>query len=424
MEFFLSEARVTESLRMKIYRTLSKLVFGQPSEERTQQMKSLSLNSIDYWFHAASAGELETLIPLIERMRASDKKLLVTSFSKSALPQLNKIQGDTVVVSLSPLEGNWLEWLARLKPRAFITVKYEAWPELWASLSQCEIPLLILGAQARSSLRWVLRLSSILGFSIPKNLKMVSFFQKESREARLLLTDFPQSEVVYEADPRWDRVFDRLEKGSQSRSDLWFEAARDFPRPWRGLAQVWPSDFNHLRSLIEPGFEGTTWIIPHRLDSKNLDDIVGCLGSVGATEIHQLNSEGRLERKGSASQRSAPIILVAETGLLVELYAGMDQVYIGGGFESGVHSTLEPAVRGIPLACGPMKVEYFSEIQALIALGQLGIVRNDGDLQGWFERAKSSPPKDRENWLLAARKRRGASERLFARIESWYPVHQ
>jgi 3-deoxy-D-manno-octulosonic-acid transferase len=51
---------------------------------------------------------------------------------------------------------------------------------------------------------------------------------------------------------------------------------------------------------------------------------------------------------------AAPIIVVDRVGTLADLYALADVAFVGGGFHrAGLHSVLEPAVFGVPVAMGP-----------------------------------------------------------------------
>src|SRR5439155_814146 len=51
---------------------------------------------------------------------------------------------------------------------------------------------------------------------------------------------------------------------------------------------------------------------------------------------------------------SAPVIVVDRVGILADLYALADVAFVGGGYHrAGLHSVLEPAVFGVPVAVGP-----------------------------------------------------------------------
>ena len=54
------------------------------------------------------------------------------------------------------------------------------------------------------------------------------------------------------------------------------------------------------------------------------------------------------------SRTAAPIVLVDRVAVLADLYAVADAAFVGGGFHNaGLHSVLEPASFGVPVAFGP-----------------------------------------------------------------------
>ena len=62
-------------------------------------------------------------------------------------------------------------------------------------------------------------------------------------------------------------------------------------------------------------------------------------------------------------------------GILSQLYRYADITYIGGGFDTGIHNILEPAIFGIPILIGP-NYQKFEEAKVLIALGGVLMVTN------------------------------------------------
>jgi 3-deoxy-D-manno-octulosonic-acid transferase len=57
---------------------------------------------------------------------------------------------------------------------------------------------------------------------------------------------------------------------------------------------------------------------------------------------------------GADGGGDADVVLVDRVGVLAELYAAADGAFVGGGFHAaGLHSVLEPAAFGVPVAFGP-----------------------------------------------------------------------
>jgi len=69
-------------------------------------------------------------------------------------------------------------------------------------------------------------------------------------------------------------------------------------------------------------------------------------------------------------------VLVVDTiGLLTKIYSYADMAYVGGGFATGLHNTMEPAVFGVPIIIGP-KYHGFKEAEDLVANGGILSVSN------------------------------------------------
>ncbi len=372
------------------------------------------------WFHAASVGELESLVPLVDFLRQSDAAVVLSAFSESAAPLLNRLAGEArarglevIYAGISPWEGDWERAFAAIRPRVFVTSKYEAWPDLWASLSRTNTPLVITGAQARSSLRWAARVCTFLGVRLPE-LVLLPSVTEDSNALRKL---FPESKVEVVGDSRWDRVFQRATRGSSRAREL-IARAEGFPRPWCILGSAWEQDFVIWREWLQTRPEGTIWVVPHKIDEASLLSIESKLRDAGvATWIRSKKWVKEYPEADSLSERGRPrVILVDEMGFLSELYSCADWAYVGGGFGEGVHSTIEPAIRGIPVAIGPAGSGRFPEVGQLVASSQLRIIHTSDELAHWWRFATTAAPGFRESWILQARGRLGASKRIGDRL--------
>ena len=64
-------------------------------------------------------------------------------------------------------------------------------------------------------------------------------------------------------------------------------------------------------------------------------------------------------------------MIIDTIGLLTKIYSYANIAYVGGGFATGLHNTMEPAVFGVPIIIGP-QFEGFKEAEDLVREG--GIV--------------------------------------------------
>ncbi|HLD99266.1 MAG TPA: glycosyltransferase N-terminal domain-containing protein [Bdellovibrionota bacterium] len=372
------------------------------------------------WFHAASVGELESLWPVITAWAAGEgsssnasgskrRELVVSILSESARGHILRLRealkaspAELLYAGYCPAEGHWGRALDCVRPGIFITAKYEAWPDLWGHLARAEIPLVIVGAKARRSLRLVKLACRALGSALPK-LTLITALTSDSSALKEL---FPTADVKLCGEPRWDRVYQRSQAGSDRARRLIavFENGR---RPWGVLGSVWSEDMEVFRGCLSVP-KGTLWVVPHRNDPASIAEMETFLREEGLDPLKTS------ELQSASENRSC--ILVDEMGFLSELYSAADWAFVGGGFGDGIHSTIEPAIHGIPIAGGPNGAEKFAEIAELRESGQLRIVRNHAELKSWVESRSgvldSDQKRDRDRWKSEAETRRGASLRV------------
>ena len=370
------------------------------------------------WFHAASVGELESLWPLILICAERGSELILTVLSESAdrsldhlVHELKSRQIKPLFAGYSPWEGKWGRSLDQLRPSLFITARYEAWPDLWVSLSDRDIPLSIVAARDRRSLRIAQRLCRWMGRAIPQLL----LFPSTDQDKADLEVRFPGARIENVGDPRWDRVFDRGCRGSSRASEL-VQAVQGLPRPWGILGSVWLEDLKFLFPKILKQ-SGTVWVVPHRVDSKYTELIGDLLSKQGLRVVRTYSSSAAaLSQTLREADSRTNVVLVNEIGFLSELYSAADWAWVGGGFGKGIHSALEPAIHGIPVAVGPRGIQNFPEVQELSGTGQLTVVSSDPMLERWVMTARDAS--FRLKWESEAKSRLGAALRIYRCLES------
>jgi len=368
------------------------------------------------WFHAASVGELESLWPVVIATAEKDAEIILTVFSESAWSSVERLkqallnyQCRVVYVGYSPWEGKWKEALERMAPTLFITAKYEAWPDLWLSLEELRIPLAIVSARARKSLRIAKWVCERIGGKLPQ----LYLFACLESDVPPLKDLFPKASIQVVGEPRWDRAFARSEQGSHRAQEL-MNTYRKLKRPWGVMGSAWLEDLEFLDSALKK-MPGSLWVVPHQVDSQSIRKIEKFLISRGLRPLR--TTEPGLESSEELNGREPPCLLVNEMGFLSELYAQADWVYVGGGFGDGIHSTIEPAIQGVPIAVGPRGTQKFSEVQALTQTGQLRILARSCQVDEWLKTLFSVCSDNKHDWKQQAKDRLGATQKILETIE-------
>ncbi len=378
------------------------------------------------WFHAASAGELEILYPIILEAGKKGAAVVATVFSASdsrvsqRMKESWKAAGlsqDRLLIAFSPGEGTWGPLLEAAKPDRLVTAKYEAWPDLWASACAAGVPIVVIGAKPRRSLNWAFRLCRWLGQSLPR----LEFHASSVRDAESLSAAYGQQpgvSILTSGDPRWERVRDRSNQGNP-RAQALVRAFSHLARPWGVLGSIWEEDLLVWMQAFPraSAVPGALWIVPHQVSTPQILKIEALLKRWGASWVRT----SRLTSGLSAEPSSQTFVLVDEIGFLSELYASADWAFVGGGFgKKGVHSTIEPAIQGIPVAIGPSRAETFTEISVLRDFGQLSVVASPDELWNWVTTQCSADEEHRKKtrfrWQAGMADRFGATGRILEAI--------
>lgn len=384
-----------------------------------------------FWFHAASVGELEALWPLIRLAATHSKSLVVTVFSPSAESSLKKLVQELATLpdqnfsldwGYSPWEGDWREALSWHRPALFISHKYEAWPDLWLSLTELNIPLVIVGSSFRPSLKTAKKFCLTLLKRLPR-LQLLPFNQSQASQ---LASCFPAAQISVIQDPRWERVLGRARTGNSRSAELVQTYANQ--GQIRGIiGSAWMEDLRFLEPVLAE-IEGPIWIVPHKIDEDSVAEIETFLRGHGFAPIRtQSNTKNAATKNSnvtadgpSSNTKGKEFILVNELGVLAELYGVAEWVFVGGGFGSGVHSTIEPAIHGLPIAIGPNGAHKFYEIEEMTATGQVTVLSKQSDLREWVRRLQGRDFLPFRNiWREQALGHSGAAQKIFEAVENF-----
>ena len=117
------------------------------------------------WFHAVSVGEVNLLVPILEKLRASSPNIeIVVSTTTKTGYKLAKKKFSEEGVCYFPLDFSWAveATLRRLKPDLIVLVELELWPNLLTISHRHGIPVAIVnGRLSDRSTRGYLRLGTV-----------------------------------------------------------------------------------------------------------------------------------------------------------------------------------------------------------------------------------------------------------------------
>lgn len=297
------------------------------------------------WFHAASVGEGLQARAVIDQFRSRHPSWQVaySFFSPSAEPFAQSVAADVKDYAPFDAPDDVRAALEALTPSLLVFSKLDLWPELATIAAARGIPVALIAGTVRPGSgrsRWPASALLAPGYRALASAGAVA----EADAERLVRLGVARDRVVVTGDPRADSVLARV--AAIPSDDPLLALGRGAPTLVAG--STWPDDedvllpaFARLRDTYR---DARLILVPHEPREEALTRIER------QAQICGLPHPSRL----SAGGDPAPLLLVDRVGVLAALYGAGSMSFVGGGFgRAGLHSVLEPAAWGAPVAVGP-----------------------------------------------------------------------
>ena len=323
-----------------------------------------------FWFHAASLGEYEQGLPVIEKVKEQfpHHKIVITFFSPSGyeVRKNNTIADATVYLPLDS-KTNAKQFLDLVHPEKAFFIKYEFWPNYLNELKKRTISTYLISGIFREKqvfFKWY-------GGFYRRALKTFNYFFVQNEKSKTLLQSIGFRNVRVSGDTRFDRVVAILEKDN----------SLDFIEQFKNnqttivIGSSWPKDEELLVNFINQSADNVKFIIaPHNIKSEQIQNLQKAI-----TKSSVLFSE-----KENQNISNFQVFIIDTIGILTKIYSYADIAYVGGGFGNpGVHNILEPATFGIPIVIGS-NYSHFAEATALVGLEGCISIKNQSELNEAF----------------------------------------
>ena len=321
------------------------------------------------WFHAASLGEYEQGLPVIEKIKEKfpNHKIVVTFFSPSGyeVRKNNNVADVTVYLPLDT-KKNAQHFLKLVHPEMVFFIKYEYWPNYLNELRKLKTPTYLISGIFRENqmfFKWY-------GGFYRKALETFTYFFVQNESSKKLLLQLGKTNVAVSGDTRFDRVVAILEKDN----------SLDFIEAFKNdtlsivVGSSWPKDESLLIEYINQTTEKVKFIIaPHNIKAEQIQELKN---SISKKTV--LFSE--VETGSDLSLQDFDVFIIDTIGILTKIYSYADIAYVGGGFGNpGVHNILEPATFGVPIVIGS-NFSHFAEATALVNMEGCISIANKNEL--------------------------------------------
>jgi 3-deoxy-D-manno-octulosonic-acid transferase len=362
------------------YQFVSALVRGGPRARLRERLGMASGGAPvapgGLWIHAVSVGEVRLALLLLVAVRERHPGLPVTVTTGTPTGRALAERGvpgtsppDRVAFLPIDRRGPMGRFLERIRPAALLLVETEIWPNLLRLCAERGVPVSFVNGRISPRsfpryrrVRWFLR----------RCLGDVTLFAMQSEEdaERIRALGAPPERVRVTGNMKFDLPLPRSAAGPAARERLGIPADRPLfvagstaPGEERAAAEA-------LRALrrIDP----RTLLV---LAPRHPEDFA-------AAETRLIAAGLRVARySGPFPGRETDAVLVDAMGVLPDLYAAADLVFVGGSLVSrGGQNPLEPASLGRPVLFGPDMENFADAARALVAAGGGFVVRDGGDL--------------------------------------------
>jgi len=351
------------SPKMKLFVDGRKDVFSKIREK-------IKLSDKTIWFHAASLGEYEQGLPVIEKIKLQypNHKIVVTFFSPSGYEvRKNNIVADVTIYLPMDTKSKAKMFLKLVHPELVFFIKYEYWPNYLNELKKLEIKTYLISGifrEKQAFFKWY-------GGFYRNALKTFEYFFVQNESSKNLIQSIGFNNVKISGDTRFDRVVSILERDN----------SLDFIEQFKNnkttivIGSSWPKDENLLVNYINNASDEIKFIIaPHNIKTEQISSLKSQI-----TKSSVLFSE-----KSNVDLSNFNVFIIDTIGILTKIYSYADIAYVGGGFGNpGVHNILEPATFGVPIIIGP-NYSHFAEATALVHQEGCISISNQNELNDAF----------------------------------------
>ncbi|MDE0262788.1 MAG: tetraacyldisaccharide 4'-kinase [Bryobacterales bacterium] len=322
------------------------------------------------WFHAVSVGEVQSSLPLLQRLREAQPTVpIVVSTGTATGRELAETQlaGLVDFVFRAPLDLPWCvsRVFRKLQPRLLLVTETELWPNYFFQANSLGVPAVIVNGRISDRAAPRYRRSRVLFGPVLRCARLI-LAQSETDRARFLAAGAAPSttrvggNLKYDIDiatGRSELPADLESALSQSNQRLLFiagstrEGEEEMLVPTlRALAEAAPD----LLAVVAPRH-------PHRFDE-----------AAAALQSADLPVYRRSRLESVPISHDAAVLVLDSLGELPALYERADLVFVGGSLNGwGGHNVLEAVIHEKAVIVGPHMQNFRDITSELLQVGGL-----------------------------------------------------
>ena len=319
-----------------------------------------NIKSNIYWFHCSSYGEYLQVEQIINGLKKKENNciILLSFFSPSGFVNCKNDNVDCKIYL--PFDFLWTikKAIKIVSPNAIILANNDIWYNFLNVSQSKNIKTYLIGAESKQfhknkfSTAYYIYKPIYFSFS-----KIFAVDENDQKDIFNYLKNKTISEIPITGNPRFDQVIQRSKK-QHERDKIDISKRADILL----MASMHKEDRNMILAQLIKYLKNTNiqvyWIShePNSQENKYLSNIFN-RNSLSTKVIDSIQSIGQIDSR---------IVIINAVGVLADLYWTTKVAYVGGGFSSGVHNLMEPAVAGVPMIFGP-RYKKFKEAVEIVS---------------------------------------------------------
>jgi 3-deoxy-D-manno-octulosonic-acid transferase len=294
------------------------------------------------WMHAASLGEYEQGLPVLEKLKEKFPlhKIVISFFSPSGYEIVFRKKHSADVFCYLPFDkkSSISEFVKTVHPEIFFTVKYDYWYNLLAELKKINCKTFVVSALFYNQQVFFKSYGKWFVHQLQKN---IDCFFHQNENSLFLAKKIGLTKGLVSGDTRFDRVKKIKER------DIFVNFISEFKQNEKliVLGSSWEAEERIAKQIHKRNSSVKIIIAPHEM--KRVEALINLFpDAVLYSSLHnQPISSQKFQQKN--------ILIVDSVGLLSKIYSYADIAVVGGGFHGkGLHNILEAATFGIPVFFG------------------------------------------------------------------------
>ena len=307
------------------------------------------------WIHAASVGELMSIVPIVKKLEKNKKikNILISTSTTSSAIIFKKLKLKKTSHVYFPLDNNYIvkRFIKCWQPELAIFIDSEIWPNMFNSLKLSNIPIIIINARIteRSFNKWQIfpnfanQVFGKISLALPQNLETLKYLKL----LKVKNIKTPGNLKYYGKKNNQDHLAKSL-KNKFRNFKVWCAAST------HNDEEILIGKLHKRLKKIEKKL--ITIIIPRHIDRTN--EIIDALNNLDLNCITHTSNQ--------KLQKDTDVYLVDSYGESSSFYNLTNISFVGGSIiNHGGQNPLEPARLGNYIVNGP-NVKNFKEIYTFL----------------------------------------------------------